>query len=45
LNFLEENGVPASKPVDDFYDAMIGIAEKRVDKARLAEIFRRHLCG
>ena len=43
LNFLEQNGVPANEPVDEFYDAMIGIAEKRIDKAGLAEIFRRHL--
>ena len=43
LNFLDQNGIPSREPVDDFYDAMIGIAEKRIDKAGLAEIFRRHL--
>ena len=42
--FLELNGIDTS----DFYgamlyDAMIAIAEKRLDKAGLAEIFRRHL--
>lgn len=43
LNFLEQNGIVADKPADDFYDAMIGLAEKRLDKAGLAEIFRKHL--
>lgn len=43
LNFLAANGVVADQPVEEFYDAMIGIAEKRVDKAGLAAIFRRAL--
>lgn len=43
LNFLQENGVPCDKPVAEFYDAMIGIAEKRVDKTGLAAVFRHHL--
>lgn len=43
LNFLAENGIVADRPVDQLYDAMIGIAEKRIDKAGLASIFRRHL--
>lgn len=43
LNFLAENGIVADQPVDEFHDAMIGIAEKRVDKVGLAAIFRRHL--
>jgi death on curing protein len=43
LNFLAENGIVADQPVDEFYDAMIGIAEKRIDKTGLAAIFRRHL--
>jgi death on curing protein len=43
LNFLAENGIVADQPVDEFYDAMIGIAEKRIDKVGLAEIFRRNL--
>ncbi len=40
LNFLAANGVAADKAVDEFYDAMIGIAEKRLDKAGLAAVFR-----
>jgi death on curing protein len=43
LNFLDQNGIPSGEPVDDFYDAMIAIAEKRLDKVGLAEIFRRYL--
>lgn len=43
LNFLAENGIISDRPVDDYYDAMIGIAEKRIDKTGLAAIFRRHL--
>ncbi len=43
LNFLVENGVASDQPVPEFYDAMIAIAEKRLDKAGLAEIFRRNL--
>jgi death-on-curing protein len=44
LLFLKANGVD----VDNFndarlYDAMIAIAEKRLDKAGLAEVFRRSL--
>jgi death-on-curing protein len=43
LNFLDQNGVVSVQPVDEFYDAMIAIAEKRLDKTGLAEIFRKHL--
>jgi death on curing protein len=43
LNFLVQNDVVSDQPVEEFFDAMIGIAEKRYDKAALAEIFRRHL--
>jgi death-on-curing protein len=43
LNFLAQNGMVSDQPVDDYYDAMIGIAEKRVDKAGLAALFRRAL--
>lgn len=43
LNFLDQNGIPSEKPVAELYDAMIGLAEKRVDKAALAAIFRRTL--
>ncbi len=44
LAFLELNGI-ATSPItnDQLYDAMIGIAEKRIDKAGLAEIFRAEL--
>lgn len=42
LNFLALNGIYAGQATDDFYDAMIGIAEKRLDKAGLAAIFRRN---
>ncbi len=44
LTFLEGNGVDIEKyDGAELYDAMIAIAEKRLDKAGLAEIFRRHL--
>jgi death-on-curing protein len=43
LNFLAQNGIIADQPVDEFYDAMIALAEKRLDKPRLAAVFRRHL--
>ena len=41
LVFLDKNDVK-SKPTNvEIYDALIAIAEKRLDKAGLAEIFRR----
>lgn len=43
LNFLAQNGIVSDQSVDEFYDAMIGIAEKRLDKAGLAAMFRVHL--
>jgi death-on-curing protein len=44
LYFLELNGVSTSPLTNaELYDAMIGIAEKRVDKAMLAAIFRKRL--
>jgi death on curing protein len=43
LNFLVLNGVESNEPVDELYDAMIGIAEKRLDKAALAAVFRQQL--
>ncbi len=44
LAFLELNGIPTSAITDaELYDAMIAIAEKRLDKAGLAEIFRRQI--
>ena len=46
LLFLKANGVDVDKYDDtELYDAMIAIAEKRLNKAGLAEIFRRHLAG
>lgn len=44
LVFLELNGVATSAVTNaQLYDAMIGIAEKRLDKAGLAAVFRAHL--
>ena len=44
LTFLESNGFDIEKLNGaELYDAMIGIAEKKIDKAGLAEIFRRNL--
>jgi death-on-curing protein len=39
--FLARNGVYAQPPKWELYLAMIQIAEKKLDKAGLAEIFRR----
>lgn len=44
LVFLELNGInTANFDGQQLYDAMIGIAEKRLEKAGLAEVFRRQL--
>jgi death on curing protein len=43
LNFLAANGVTADQAIDEFYDAMIAIADKRLTKAGLAAVFRSHL--
>jgi death on curing protein len=43
LNFLAANGLVATRPADEFYDVMIAIAEKRLDKAGLAAVFRAQL--
>lgn len=44
LTFLEINGVDIAKyDGARLYDAMIGIAEKRLNKAGLAEVFRAAL--
>ncbi len=40
LIFLEQNGVPTKTNTSTLYDAMIGIAERRLTKADLAQIFR-----
>jgi death-on-curing protein len=41
LLFLKANGVSRVPADEQLYDAMIAIAEKRLDKAGLAELFRR----
>jgi death-on-curing protein len=41
LTFLRTNGVDKLPLAEVLYDAMIAIAEKRLDKAGLAELFRR----
>ena len=41
LTFLEVNGFEVQAADDILFDAMIGIAEKRMDKIGLAEIFRK----
>ena len=38
--FLELNGYVVDEPPSFFYDAMIAIAERRLDKAGLADLFR-----
>lgn len=44
LTFLELNGVDVARYDQAIlYDAMIGIAEKRLDKAGLAAVFRRNI--
>jgi len=44
LTFLEANELAVEKfDGVELYDAMIAIAERRLDKAGLAEIFRRQL--
>jgi death-on-curing protein len=40
LTFLEINGVEKTPDDARLYDAMIAIAERRLDRAGLAEIFR-----
>ena len=41
LTFLELNGITKTPNNLEVYDAMIAIPEKRLDKAGLAEMFRR----
>lgn len=46
LTFLNLNGVPPSCfDGAELYDAMIAIAERRLDKVGLAEIFRKGMAG
>jgi death-on-curing protein len=39
--FLELNGVTVTRDDGQIYDALIAIAERRMDKAELAALFRR----
>ncbi len=41
LVFLEQNGVATRTETSVLYDAMIGIAERRLTKADLADVFRK----
>jgi death-on-curing protein len=41
LAFLKCNGIVCPRNDNTLYDAMIAIAEKRIDKAGLADVFRR----
>ena len=41
LDFLAVNGKPITQPSVEFYDAMIAIAERRMNKNDLAALFRR----
>jgi len=42
--FLEANGTPTRALTDEqLYDAMIALAEKRLDKPGLAAVFRSRL--
>jgi death-on-curing protein len=44
LTFLEINGVNTSRGMDDaIYNAMLAIAERRLDKTGLAAVFRAQL--
>lgn len=40
LTFLSINGYPFTEDQSEFYNAMIGIAEKRFDKEGLSDLFR-----
>lgn len=46
LTFLEGNGIDIDQyDGTQLYEAMIAIAEKRLDKAGLAGVFRQHIPG
>lgn len=45
LAFLEQNGIATSANTSTLYDAMIGIAERRLTKADLAAVFRELFGG
>lgn len=44
LVFLEGNGCPVPQATDALYEAMIAVAERRLDRAGLA-VLLRELCG
>ncbi len=41
ITFLAENGIHCPRADDILYDAMIAIAQKRMDKKGLAEVIRK----
>jgi death-on-curing protein len=41
LNFLAQNGVKLLRPTDEYYDAMIALSARRLDKVGLAALFRQ----
>ena len=41
MTFLRINGIRIDQPTDELYQAMIRVAEKKLDKNGLAELFRR----
>lgn len=45
ITFLEGNGVPTKTSTEPIYNAMIAIAEKRMSKADLAQLFRNLFGG
>lgn len=45
LVFLEINGVSLREATDELYDAMIGLAERRMSKSGLAALFRTLIEG
>jgi death-on-curing protein len=44
LVFLDGNGVSVPEATDELYEAMIAVAEHRLDKSGLAALLRR-ICG
>ena len=45
LSFLEGNGVALPASTDRFHEAMIAVAERRMDKTQLASLFRQVAVG
>lgn len=40
LDFLEQNGIPAGTNTARLYDGMVSLAERRLSKSDLAQLFR-----